>query len=138
MTLEQRVLAYLTLILYPPVSKRFLPAAVQAIVLARQGAYDQKLCISKGRYLKVEQIIELLLLHSFVHESFLEPYLENIVIKNPIGRKSAVSKVLYKTLRSIFSMILSILAPKEDVQVGAPSKAVSLPTLYVKQDKSNT
>jgi hypothetical protein len=108
--LEQKVLYYLTVILYPPVSKILLRPAIEAINRARLGKMNDLVPMPGKGCLSVKALINGLHLHGFVHPIETCGYVGPVHrrTQDPVARCCFLEK-LRKTLSFLFIMVKSTL-----------------------------
>ena len=108
MRLEDRILTHLTIILYPPVSKKYLDVAIKAILLAREGKYEESLQMPGGRSIKVKSVVNWLLLHNFISPPPIDRYLEAVAVLRQFEKKHGVKIFFSKLFKSLFLLMLSL------------------------------
>jgi len=108
MNFEDRILDHLTKILYPPVSKKYLGVAIKAILLAREGKYEENIQMPGGQNIKIKSVISWLLLHNFIDPAPINGYLEAAVVQNRFQKKHKIRMILSKLFKSLFLLILTL------------------------------
>jgi hypothetical protein len=128
MSFEDSVLFYLTMVLYPPVSKLYVKTAISAILLAREGKYNEEVKMPGGKHAKVKNVIDWLLLHNFVVSSSSYKYMGSV----PAHIESTdLPGPFKKFVKSVMLLLLTI--GKKGKEKGTPGS--DTPSFYEAEQK---